>query len=151
MMELLAQTSSIHPLAPLWIIGPMGIVAMLILGGHVHLTARICEPESRRRIRMATGMLGMTAVPIATAALSLIPPANQRLFAVAWMLVAGLIIIVLLLAFLDMLNTFRLYADARKTLRRQARDALAARDQAAAPSAPPSGDDAQTPPPPTST
>lgn len=122
---ILAQTVSQRPMAPLWIVGPIAILTMLILAGHVHLTARICEPESRRRIRMATGMLALTIVPIATAALSLIPPANQRLFAVAWMLIAGLIVIVLLLAFLDMFNTFRIYLAQRREIRTNTRKALA--------------------------
>lgn len=122
MIELLAQTSSLRPMAPLWVVGPIAIMTMLLLAGHVHLTARICEPESRRRIRLATGMLGLTIVPIATFALSVITPANQRLFALAWMLIAGLIVIVLLLAFLDMFNTFRIYIDARRELRATARE-----------------------------
>lgn len=124
-IELLAQAVSLRPMAPLWIVGPLAILTMLLLAGHVHLTARICEPESRRRIRMATGMLALTIVPIATAALSIIAPANQRLFAVAWMLVAGLIVIVLLLAFLDMFNTFNIYIAARRELRRTTRETLA--------------------------
>lgn len=124
MIELLAQTASLRPLAPLWIVGPLAILTMLILAGHVHLTARICEPESRRRIRMATGMLGLTIVPIATFALSIITPSNQRAFAVAWMLISGLIVIVLLLAFLDMFNTFRIYIHARRGLRRATRESV---------------------------
>lgn len=122
MIELLAQANSLRPMAPLWVVGPIAVLTMLILAGHVHLTARICEPESRRRIRLATGMLGLTIVPIATFALSVITPANQRLFALAWMLIAGLIVIVLLLAFLDMFNTFRIYIDARRELRATARE-----------------------------
>ena len=128
MIETLAQANSLRPLAPLWIVGPIAILTMLLLAGHVHLTARICEPESRRRIRMATGMLGLTIVPIATFSLSIVTPANQRLFAVSWMLIAGLIVIVLLLAFLDMFNTFRIYIDARRELRRTTRDSLTKRD-----------------------
>lgn len=120
MIQLLAQSASQRPMASLWIVGPIAILTMLLLAGHVHLTARICEPESRRRIRMATGMLGLTIVPIATVALAVITPANHRLFGVAWMLISGLVVIVLLLAFLDMFNTLRIYVDARRALRRNA-------------------------------
>jgi hypothetical protein len=155
-IELLAQAVSLRPMAPLWIVGPLAILTMLLLAGHVHLTARICEPESRRRIRMATGMLALTIVPIATAALSIIAPANQRLFAVAWMLVAGLIVIVLLLAFLDMFNTFNIYIAARRELRRTTRETLAkptkstdsASPNADRPAAPPSDPPSDSPPPP---
>lgn len=128
MIETLAQANSLRPLAPLWIVGPIAILTMLLLAGHVHLTARICEPESRRRIRMATGMLGLTIVPIATFSLSIVTPANQRLFAVSWMLIAGLVVIALLLAFLDMFNTLHIYIDARRELRRTTRDSLTQRD-----------------------
>lgn len=133
MTEMLAQVNTLRPMASLWIVGPIAILTMLILAGHVHLTARICEPESRRRIRMATGMLGLTIVPIATFALSIIAPANQRPFAVAWMLIAGLIVIVLLLAFLDMFNTFRIYIGARRELRRSTREALSRPEETKAP------------------
>lgn len=147
MIELLAQANTLRPMAPLWAVGPIAILTMLILAGHVHLTARICEPESRRRIRMATGMLGLTIVPIATFALAIIAPANQRLFAVAWMLIAGLIVIVLLLAFLDMFNTFRIYIGARRELRRSARESLANRGANAGAKPEPSADQTRAPAP----
>lgn len=151
-IEFLAQAVSLRPMAPLWIVGPLAILTMLLLAGHVHLTARICEPESRRRIRMATGMLALTIVPIATAALSIIAPANQRLFAVAWMLVAGLIVIVLLLAFLDMFNTFNICIAARRELRKTTRETLAKptknSDSASLPAPPPSDPPSDLPPPP---
>ncbi len=144
MIELLAQVNTLRPMAPLWLVGPIAVLTMLILAGHVHLTARICTPESRRRIRMATGMLGLTIVPIATVALSIIVPANQRLFEVAWMLIAGLIVIVLLLAFLDMFNTFRIYLAARQELRKS-RESLS-RDEPARDATPPEPSESANPP-----
>jgi len=128
---LLAQ-SSFTPIASLWLVGPLAIITLLLLAGHVHLTARICQPDSRRRIRMANGMLMMMLVPLATFALTLVAPTQQRIFVIAWMLVAGLITIILMLALMDASNTMRLHTTARRELRAMLREQLLAKDAARA-------------------
>lgn len=122
-MSTLAQ-SSFAPLVTPWVVVPLAVAVLLLLGAHVHLTARICVPESRRRIRMVNGVLMMMIVPVAAYALAIVPPASQRPFVLAWMLVAGLLCIVLALAIVDALNTMRLHAHDKRELRTLMRQAF---------------------------
>jgi hypothetical protein len=142
-MSTLAQ-SSLVPLVPAWVVVPLAVVVLLLLGAHVHLTARICVPESRRRIRMVNGVLMMMIVPVAAYALAIVPPASQRPFVLAWMLVAGLLCIVLALAVVDALNTMRLHANATRELRTLMRQALPV--AAPPPPPPPSAPQSLAPP-----
>jgi hypothetical protein len=63
----------------------------------------------------------MFTIPLTAAAFSLVPPAqpHTRLFVMLWMLVAGLIVIVLFLAMVDIIATFLANRQERLELRRQ--------------------------------
>ncbi len=98
------------PVAPAWLIVPLAILAMLVIAAHVLLLPKVEMPDSRRRIRTANGMLMLFTTPIFAYALSIANPAvDQRAFVLSWMMVAGLLVIILLVAMFDMANTFRLH------------------------------------------
>lgn len=117
-----------NALAPAAFVLPVAILALLVLGAHVVSVSRSDMPASRRRIRMANGMLMMFSVPIAAYAFGFASPeTQQREFALAWMMVAGLLVLIVAIAVLDVINTFRLHLPERARMRaelRAAREAL---------------------------
>lgn len=127
------------PLAPPWAIFPMALVTMVILAAHLAGLARAEMPESRRRIRRINGWLMMFLVIALACAAGL--PASQRTFVMLWLIVAGLTGLVLIIAWMDAVNTLRLHRRDRARLRAHMRDLLARRAGRAAPEsaeAPPS-------------
>jgi hypothetical protein len=126
LIQLTAAISS-TPLAPAWLVIPVAIVGLLVVGGHVILIDRAEMPAARKRIRTANGVLMMFTIPLAAAAFSLIAPsaAQSRIFVMTWMLVAGLIVLILFLAVLDLGNTFLMHRKERAELRRQILEARA--------------------------
>jgi hypothetical protein len=109
-------------IAPWWAVLPTAVVAMLVVAGHVMLLPGAAMPASRRRIRAANGLLMLVTLPLAAYAVGAADPdVDPRRFVLAWMLTAGLLVIILGLAMLDILNTLRL----RSRERREAIDDLA--------------------------
>ena len=97
-------------LAPWWAVMPLALIALLVLAGHVLSLARIDMPASRRRIRTANGLVMMLVVPMGAYAVGFADPKHdQRSFVLAWMMVAGLLLVVLFVAALDIVNTWRLH------------------------------------------
>lgn len=116
--------ASAGPLAPAPIVLPLAILALLIVAGHALLLWRADMPASRRRIRLANSLVMMFGVPVMAYAFAVATPARPGLFEFAWLLAAGVILLVLLLAMLDILNTLRLRVLERIELRRRTREAL---------------------------
>jgi hypothetical protein len=105
-------------LAPAWLVFPLSAIVLLAVAAHVLVLWRSEMPESRRRIRMASALVMMLALPVLALALGGLDPAkDQRTFVLAWMLATGLILIVVVLAGADILNTLRLYRRELKELR----------------------------------
>lgn len=128
MIELASRTAttlSPEPLAPMWLVAPIAILAMLVVGGHVLLIDRSDQPATRKRIRTVNGLLMMFTIPLIAAAFAFIPPTNTRLFVMSWVLVVGLIVLVLMLAILDMGASFLMHRKERAELRRQVIEARA--------------------------
>ncbi|MBI1189697.1 MAG: hypothetical protein GC200_03325 [Tepidisphaera sp.] len=97
-------------LVPSWAVFPLAVLAMLVVAGHVLWLPRAEMPASRRRIRIANGLLMLFALPLAAYALGIADPSNdKRGFVMAWMLVSGMVTIVLLVALVDLANTWRLH------------------------------------------
>lgn len=109
------------PLAPLWLVAPMALLAMLAVASHVLLLWSSTMHPSRRRIRLFNGLIMLVAIPIATYAFGIVTPAHAGLFQFAWLLTAGLLLIILLLAILDALNSLRLHALETRRILRKAR------------------------------
>ncbi len=116
-----AALLSTDPIAPAWLVLPVAILAMLVVAGHVLLLYRAEMPPARKRIRTVNSLLMMFTIPLTAAAFSLVPPAqpHTRLFVMLWMLVAGLIVLVLFLAMVDIVITFFAHRAERAELRRQ--------------------------------
>src|ERR1043165_8998496 len=103
-MPTLAQSSSIlsaGPLAPLWLVLPLSILALLVIAAHILTLDQAEMPASRKRIRRANGLLMMFTVPLVAYAFGIATPARARVFVMVWMIVAGLVMLVLSLALLD--------------------------------------------------
>ncbi len=124
------------PVAPAWLVVPMAILTMLVIAAHVLVLPKVEMPDSRRRIRTANGMLMLFTTPIFAYALAIANPAkDQRAFVLSWMMVAGLLVIILLVAMFDMANTFRLHRLRLRQLRgrlRPPRDPQESSDEDAA-------------------
>lgn len=121
-----------NALAPATLVLPVAVVAIVVLGAHVVSVSRSDMPASRRRIRMANGMLMMFAAPLAAYAFGFADPeTHQREFALAWMLVAGLLVLIIAVAVLDVVNTFRLHVPERAKMRAELRAAREAFEGAA--------------------
>ncbi len=107
-------------LAPLWIVAPLGVVTLLVVSGHVLSLWKAEMPASRRRIRIANGLLMMMSIPLGVYALSVADPAVQkREFLLSWMMIVGLVTLVLALAAGDILNNWRLYFAEKRRLARE--------------------------------
>src|SRR5215510_3061619 len=114
------------PLAPAWLVAPLAVLALLVIAGHVLALDKAEMPASRRRIRKVNGFLMMFTTPLAAYAFAVVSPSRARLFVMVWMIVAGLVTLVLLLALLDMANTWRMTWAEKRELRRQVDAARAA-------------------------
>jgi hypothetical protein len=104
-----------------WFVAPMAAVTMLVLATHLTLLRKAPMPESRRRIRIANGVLMLFATPLIAYVFGVATPATPSAFVVAWTSVAVMLLMMLMLAMLDMLNTARLH---RAELRRIRQEAL---------------------------
>lgn len=118
---------------PVWFVAPMAAVTMLILATHLTLLHQARMPESRRRIRIANGVLMLFAAPLIAYVFGVATPAKPAAFVVAWTSVAVMLLMMLLLALLDMLNTARLHRAELRRIRQEAftRDDLAGLSEAA--------------------
>ncbi len=128
-MQVLGQTSvviSSGPLAPAWIVIPLAIVTLLVVAGHVLALEKAEMPASLKRIRRVNGLLMMFTVPLAAYAFGIANPARMRLFVMVWTIVFGLVFLVLALAVLDMLNTWRVTWREKRELKQQVDAAKAA-------------------------
>ena len=114
-----AQTVSGQPLAPAWVVFPVCILAMLVVGGHVLLIDRSDQPPVRKRVRTVNGLLMMFTIPIIGAGFGFLSPTDARLFLMTWTLGVALILLVLLLALVDIAASFVIHRRDRAELRRQ--------------------------------
>lgn len=129
MMEVLGQTSvviSSGPLAPAWIVIPLAVLTLLVVAGHVLALEKAEMPASRKRIRRVNGLLMMFTVPLTAYAFGIVSPQQGRLFVMVWMIVFGLVFLVLSLAVLDMMNTWRMTWREKRALKQQVDAAKAA-------------------------
>lgn len=99
----------------------LGILALIGLWWHWATLAQPSIPVSRRRIRRITTMLILAAIPLLVTAMSIIDrQTHPREFVIAWSLVFVLMLLIILAAALDVLNSLWLH---QKDLERDAIDA----------------------------
>lgn len=112
------------PIAPWWIVVPLAGVALLATAAHIIAIREATKgamPESRRRIRLATGWVIMVAVPLTAYAFGIASPAQPGVFALVWMSVVALLFAIVGLGLLDAFNTVRVHRIETRRLRRDIR------------------------------
>jgi hypothetical protein len=110
-------------IAPAWFVLPLSALALLVVAGHWVALGRADMPMTRKRLRSANGLVMLFSIPVLAYSFGIADTAQPRRFVLAWMLSAGLLVIVLALAGLDLLYTLRLALAERRSFRAEFRDA----------------------------
>lgn len=112
-----SPTAAAVMLSP-WIAVPMGVVTAAIVIAHMRATYESEQPESRKRIRIANGIVMLIVIALLAAGMSLIDhqthPSPWILTWVGTMLLLWLIIV---LGIADMLNTARIGRERKRQFR----------------------------------
>lgn len=111
-------------LAPGWLVLPLAGVALLATAAHIVALREApagALPESRRRIRTATGWVIMVTIPLTAYAFGIATPSDAGVYLTVWMAVVALLGAILMLALLDAVNTMRLHRAAVRRLRAEYR------------------------------
>ncbi|MEM7228713.1 MAG: hypothetical protein AAF432_07855 [Planctomycetota bacterium] len=89
---------------------PTLIVVGLMLAMYAWSLGHPAVPESRRHIRRLSVMLMIISLPVFAKGLSFVDgDVDPRGYAIAWTVAIGFIIVVVITAFVDMVNNLRLY------------------------------------------
>lgn len=128
MMLTIART-----MLPDWVTLSCTGTAIVVILLHMRSLEMEPMPASRRRIRLANGMVLLALAALMGYALGVVgmlpdgggSAAHIRAFVLVWMAIIGLLPILLGLACLDVLNTIRLNRLAARSLRRRMREGLA--------------------------
>jgi hypothetical protein len=91
-----------------WVVFGVATAALVVVVMHVEAVRRSDMPASRKRIRTVNGWLMLFAVPLIAAGFVVARPQSPRLFVLVWLVALGLVGLILMLACLDMLNTYRI-------------------------------------------
>lgn len=116
-----------NPMFPMWFVLPLAAVAFAAIAGHLWSLRRAEMAWSRKRIRMANGvvMLGLAVlITYAVGFQEMLPSGGGsighiRAFVLVWMAIIGLVPLTLALAGLDVVNTIRLNRAAAREIRRR--------------------------------
>ncbi len=115
------------PIAPTWIVLPLAALTAVVIAGHLIALGEAARrgdvPASRWRIRASNGVVMLISVPLIAYAFGIATPDRPGVFMLAWTGVTGLLSIILVLASIDMLNTWRLLAAQHKRERSELREA----------------------------
>ncbi|MFG0284425.1 MAG: hypothetical protein ACF8R7_08390 [Phycisphaerales bacterium JB039] len=115
------------PIAPAWLALALGMITLIVIAGHLIALRSADMPESRRRIRTASGVVIMLATPLVAYALGIVTPAQAKAFTLSWSAVMGLLGLILILAMLDIANNARIYHRQRREMRASLRKAMGGR------------------------
>jgi len=99
------------PIASPWIVFPIAIVLLIAVAGHMIALRELPAgrvPESRRRIRIATGWVIMFTIPLSAYGFAIASTAEPNIFVFVWTAVVLLIGCILVLAMIDMFNSARI-------------------------------------------
>jgi hypothetical protein len=119
-------TLAAGPMVTPWLTIPLAAIGLILLAGYTLAIQRDDVPLARRKVRTALGVLNMFIIAAFTYGVSIANPADQKAFAVCWMLVVGLVVVSVLLAVLDAAITVRIAVRERRADARRAADELAA-------------------------
>lgn len=123
-LALPSATLASSPIAPQWLVFPLAGFSIVVVLWHLASVLRLPMPSSRRRIRLANGVVMLALIPLIALAFGILSPSDARLFVICWLAVIGLLGIMVLLAMLDSANTARIHLDDRRTLRQETRRLL---------------------------
>lgn len=107
------------PLLPAWVVLPVAVLTLLVLGGQFWVISRSAMDAQRKRLRQTTTFLMMIVTPMAAYGFGIAAPARGREYVIVWVLIAALLFLIILLALLDMLHSMRLYRVQAAAVRHQ--------------------------------
>lgn len=110
------------PMLPLWFVMPLCGLTLLFIFFHMRRLAREEMPESRRRIRSASGLLLLLLPILMCYALGVSSPRQPLVFVGAWTAVVMLVLLLLVLAVADIGNTLLLYRSHARRMRAEMRE-----------------------------
>lgn len=119
-----AWTLAQGSLAPGWLVLPLAALALIATAAHIIALREAPKgslPESRRRIRIATGWVILVTVPLTAYGFGIADPDRTGVFVLVWTASTGLIGTIVILALLDAANTVRLHRLASGRLRDELR------------------------------
>jgi hypothetical protein len=120
------------PILPAWLVLPLGAIALLVLAGHLlALNADSNMDPQRRRIRMTNAVLMMLTVPLVAYGFGVATPAHSRTFIYVWVLAAAILFLIIMVAAIDILNTWKVQRVQMRELRRKMAAARGAEARAA--------------------
>ena len=108
------------PILPAWLVLPFGALAMIAVAGHfLWLRAAADMDPQRRRIRLTNAVLIMLVIPFVVYGFALATPSKAREYVYVWVVTAALLMMIILVALVDMLHSWRLHRLQLRDLRRQ--------------------------------
>lgn len=107
-------------IAPAWLVVPLAAFTLVVLAGHWIALGRAALPAFVKRVRSVNGLLMMLSVPVLAYAFGLADVNQARQFVLSWMLATGLLTLVLMLAFIDLLHTLIASRRQMRALRQEA-------------------------------
>jgi heme exporter protein D len=111
-----------EPIASPWIVFPIAAILLIAVAGHLIALREVPAgkiPESRRRIRIATGWVIMFTIPLSAYGFGIANTSEPNIFAFVWTAVVLLVGCILLLAMIDMLNSARINRGEQDELNRE--------------------------------
>ena len=105
---------------PQWLVLIPSAFVMLAIAAHVNAVRDSDMPETRKRLRIANGVVMLFVVSMLACAMGVIRPDDQpRLFLIAWMSITLLLVAVVTLACLDVLHSLRIHRQTSRDLNRR--------------------------------
>jgi undecaprenyl pyrophosphate phosphatase UppP len=112
---------------PAWFVLPVATLAMLLLAAHLVALGAVPMDARRRRIRVANNVLMMFLTALLAYGFCVVKTTDVRTFVLVWTVVPALLVMVILLALFDMLNSVQIHRRDRRELRRRLSELQAAR------------------------
>src|SRR5262245_44576124 len=95
---------------PAWLVLPMGALALIAIAGHfLWLRSATDMDAQRRRIRMTNAVLMMIVVPFVVYGFAIATPSKARAYVYVWVISAALLMMIIMVALIDLLNSWRLH------------------------------------------
>jgi hypothetical protein len=100
-----------------WVALPLAAIALVLIAWHSTGLDERSMPASRRRIRQANAWVMMLGVPLFAIGVSIVSEdRSPRAFVLVWLVTSMLLLVCVLLAVIDALNTWRLASHERRHL-----------------------------------